>query len=355
MDILLNCIKDSKATARRQRHYRRMDFTGEVNSESAAPDRESPAGIPRTHRQTLHISRMVQAEDFSIRDEGTIRGHTPEFQLALPYRGLFSWDIGRGRTLLDANQFLFIGGNQDFVEHQPIRAVGHASIIFTPTREILSELLAWADREESPMQLDVATPVSEHLRILLQYWLALRPDAPGNSLRLDELTVATFREAMRIAPRNRPMPSPLVARTKELLHELVGEPLSLQRLADTLDVSPVYLTQTFSRSEGIPLYRYQLHLRLARAMVELPACDDITALALDLGFSSHSHFTTAFKAFTRQTPSAFRSMFRSRSYGVIRRVTLPASNKAFNAAPKPAGRYRARGAGVDDGDLRLPA
>lgn len=296
-----------------------MDFAGPLGVEEYGPTvarRENAS--PHIERRRLHVSGTLLAEDFSIRDEGTVRGYSADFQLALPYRGLFGWDVGHGQTLLDANQLLFIANDQEFVEHQPVRAVGHSSIILTPTLETLSELHAWAGRNGVTMRLDEATPVSPRLRLLLQYWLTLPSSAPDNPLWLDELAIATFREAMRITPSSRPFPSPLVARAKELLHELVSEPLSLQQLADILDVSPVYLTQTFSRSEGMPLYRYQLHLRLARAMVELPECDDITALALDLGFSSHSHFTTAFKAFALQTPSAFRTAFRNRSFDLER-------------------------------------
>ena len=44
--------------------------------------------------------------------------------------------------------------------------------------------------------------------------------------------------------------------------------------------------------EGLPLYRYQLRLRLARALDLLAQYDDLTSLGLELGFSSHSHFST---------------------------------------------------------------
>ena len=82
---------------------------------------------------------------------------------------------------------------------------------------------------------------------------------------------------------------------------------------------------------------------------------DITTLALDLGFSSHSHFTTAFKAFARQTPSAFRSTFRSRSYGAIRRFAPPVSDKVCDTAPKPVARDGGRGTGLGDAGMRVPA
>jgi AraC-like DNA-binding protein len=68
----------------------------------------------------------------------------------------------------------------------------------------------------------------------------------------------------------------------------------------------VYLTQLFQQIEGIPLYRYQLRLRLARALDRLDRTDDLTALALELGFSSHSHFTAAFRRTYGASPSALR-------------------------------------------------
>ena len=62
----------------------------------------------------------------------------------------------------------------------------------------------------------------------------------------------------------------------------------------------------FQQVEGLPLYRYQLRLRLARALDLLAEYDDLTALGLDLGFSSHSHFSAAFRQAYGRSPSAFR-------------------------------------------------
>lgn len=59
--------------------------------------------------------------------------------------------------------------------------------------------------------------------------------------------------------------------------------------------SPVYLTQVFRQVEGMPLYRFHLRLRLARALDQITQYDDLSALAPDLGLSSHSHFAAAFR------------------------------------------------------------
>src|SRR5262249_19539691 len=82
--------------------------------------------------------------------------------------------------------------------------------------------------------------------------------------------------------------------------------------------SSAYLTDVFSRFEGISLHRYVTQLRLARALIELPEAGNLTTLALDLGFSSHSHFTLAFRRAFGCTPSAFRARSnRKRQDGML--------------------------------------
>ena len=60
----------------------------------------------------------------------------------------------------------------------------------------------------------------------------------------------------------------------------------------------------------MPLYRYQTLLRLCRALDRLPDQDDITDLAFELGYSSHSHFSAVFRSALGTTPSLYRSQAR---------------------------------------------
>jgi AraC-like DNA-binding protein len=136
--------------------------------------------------------------------------------------------------------------------------------------------------------------------------LLRRDSCAGDALRGDELLVDLLRTAMSATPvRNRPS-AQTVERAKEYLHAHACERITLAQVSSAVGVSAVYLTQEFKRSEGIPLYQYQLSLRLARALIDLPRTDDITGLALDLGFSSHSHFTHTFRKAFHITPSEFR-------------------------------------------------
>lgn len=81
---------------------------------------------------------------------------------------------------------------------------------------------------------------------------------------------------------------------------------SLVEVARLVGVSVFHLCRVFRRRTGLTLheYRTQLRLRLALERLSEPR-PDLTRTALDLGFSSHSHFTAAFRQAFGLTPSAF--------------------------------------------------
>ncbi|MEO8551599.1 MAG: helix-turn-helix transcriptional regulator [Kofleriaceae bacterium] len=146
-----------------------------------------------------------------------------------------------------------------------------------------------------------------------QMWVA-------NAIRRDEPTVWEERvlELLAAATAEAAEPPPVVSsraatalarRAKELFADR-GELIALADLAELLDVSPAHLTDSFRRAEGVPVVRYQLQIRIARALRELPYANDLAALALALGFANHSHFSTAFRAHTGLTPSQYRAAAR---------------------------------------------
>ena len=95
-------------------------------------------------------------------------------------------------------------------------------------------------------------------------------------------------------------------RVKLVLASDLARRWTLAEIAAEMRGSPVYLTQVFQQVEGLPLYRYQLRLRLARALDLLAHYDDLTDLSHELGFSSHSHFSAAFREAYGRSPSEFR-------------------------------------------------
>jgi AraC-like DNA-binding protein len=103
-----------------------------------------------------------------------------------------------------------------------------------------------------------------------------------------------------------------VDRVKLVLASDLARRWTLAEIAAEVRGSPVYLTQVFQQVEGLPLYRYQLRLRLARALDLLAHYDDLTDLSQEVGFSSHSHFSAAFREAYGRSPSEFRRSALSR-------------------------------------------
>jgi AraC-like DNA-binding protein len=99
----------------------------------------------------------------------------------------------------------------------------------------------------------------------------------------------------------------MVEATKITLAAQPGEPWSLATLVRRVHSSPFYLARTFRRLAGLPLHRYHLQARLAAALVEvLDTSRELSAVALDLGFASHSHFTGSFRKAFRTPPATLR-------------------------------------------------
>ena len=93
----------------------------------------------------------------------------------------------------------------------------------------------------------------------------------------------------------------------ELLSRTFRRNESLERIARAVGTSPFHLARTFKRAMGMTLHQHRLALRL-HASLELlrDTRDDISRIAIDLGFADHSHFTMSFRRRFGVTPSAYR-------------------------------------------------
>ena len=100
---------------------------------------------------------------------------------------------------------------------------------------------------------------------------------------------------------------------KELLAARLGDKLTLAELGRELGVSPYHLARSFRRATGLPIHQYRLQLRLRTALLRLREDIDLCSLGLAVGFSTHSHFTDAFRAAFGLPPSAVRELLSARS------------------------------------------
>ncbi len=259
---------------------------------------EHPSG---NLRRSLIDSEMLVAEELVARPELPPRGDIAGRKLVITFAGAFEFQVGRTATWVDPSRLLFANIGESYVDHHVVPGAGHSSVILTPDEQSLEEL--WGN-----VGTHFAARVRAcSLRVQMLAQLLRRAKEP---LAAEELGIAILAESVADGRRVSKIDPRCVRRAKEALHEEIDGRVSLTRIASDLGVTPIYLTQIFKRSEGIPLYRYQTLLRLGRALNRLPEQDDITDLAFELGFSSHSHFTAAFRSEMGMTPSRYRSETR---------------------------------------------
>jgi AraC family transcriptional regulator len=196
-------------------------------------------------------------------------------------RGSFVREQRGAQLVADANQLLFFHPEHPYrIAH--LRAGGDDCTIFTLPLALAEKRLELFARGSCP-----ATPR------LAQLHRAVLRHANGTALAREEAIAALLDEALRGPTKVKRRPDGRV---------------SLHELARATGVSPFQLSRTFSRATGVPLRRYALRLRLREAAFRLDQGEaDLTALAHDLGFFDHSHFTNAFHSEWGVPPSRFRA------------------------------------------------
>ena len=83
---------------------------------------------------------------------------------------------------------------------------------------------------------------------------------------------------------------------------------NLATLSGAVGCSEYHLSRVFRRQTGLTLASYRNELRLRSSLERVAdAAGSLTDIALDLGFSSHSHFAASFRRLFGMPPSRFRS------------------------------------------------
>jgi AraC family transcriptional regulator len=262
---------------------------------------------------------LLESPTVTIRDvycQGSCRHQNTEectatTQLVFPYRGVYVRHLGQDQAVAEANQVLFFNATEGYRVSHPVPG-GDASLSLAISESLLRELAPPAFLRDAAvvafrrqrLRIDARTQVLVALlRHSLRENIAEPLEAESLALTLVQRALGprTTHAAGASFGRQR-----LVDRVKLVLAGDLARRWTLADIAAEVRGSPVYLTQVFQQVEGLPLYRYQLRLRLARALDLLAQYDDLTALSLDLGFSSHSHFSAAFREAYGRSPSAFR-------------------------------------------------
>ena len=269
----------------------------------------------------VSVQFLLKSPTVTIRDvccEGRCRDKgaeewTAATELVFPYRGVYVRYVGNDQAVAEANQVLFFNASEGYRVSHPVSG-GDASLSLAISEPLLRELapLSFLGNNARlafrPQRLRIDSRAQALVAVLRH---SLRQNSAG-PLEAESLALTLAQRAL--GPRTTHAAGAslgrqrLVDRVKLVLASDPARRWTLAEIAAEVRGSPVYLTQVFQQVEGLPLYRYQLRLRLARALDLLAQYDDLTALSLDLGFSSHSHFSAAFRQVYGRSPSEFRQM-----------------------------------------------
>jgi len=195
-------------------------------------------------------------------------------------------------------------------------ATEHEVLVCTISRRFLDEVEAELDRRpSSPLhQLYGADePVLRDLMVLLEK--EAEAGGPSGKVYAESLSTALATRLLFAArslrqPRDNtssPLPRRVLRRVFDRMEAEFDSDLTLTQLAAESGYSRTHFLRMFRGATGQSPHRYLLELRLKKAASMLASRSlSLMDIALACGFSSHAHFSTAFRSRFGLSPSAFR-------------------------------------------------
>lgn len=92
-------------------------------------------------------------------------------------------------------------------------------------------------------------------------------------------------------------------------------PLTLEDVAENINLSPTYLSKKFKKVTGVTFKEYVNYIRIKQACQALLTTDDsITKIAVDCGFNSSNYFKDIFRKINGVSPRAFRKQSKAHNF-----------------------------------------
>ena len=278
-----------------------------------------------THFEYAYEGRAFRIGSWSCtcpRPDPGAEEYTPYFEMVFVRSGAFVKHLGRRRVFADPNHVIFFNPGEAYRVSHPVSG-GDECTIFFVSPESASELLA-----PDSIDLDSGRPSLSSPRALVdsrsyslhrQLVRLLANDGEVDRLAVDEIGIDLIDRVLATATRSPEhsergeRPGTLRDRRRavdaamQLLSADFTQPLTLDDVAEATHYSKFHLARLFKKETGLPIHRYLNRLRLRAALERLmePA-EDLSRLALEVGFSSHSHFSHAFRLEFGRTPSELR-------------------------------------------------
>jgi AraC family transcriptional regulator len=297
---------------------------------------ESPASAPEARRpldRILFSSPLVEIGKFRVRpedprfhDSGAIERHIMVF----PRTPVWIRHEGKRPFIAGPDLVTYYNRGQIY-RRDSVRGIPDRCEWFAFPADVLRTALAErdpsaADRPDRPFPFSRGPGDPRSYLEQRRLVEALSGGSPSDPLEVEEIALRILARLVPAAcdfagvrkpggpPRSARRDRELVENAKAELSRSLGAPAKLADVAARLEVSPFHLCRAFRRVTGSTVHRYRNGLRLAASLERLrQPRGGVTEVALSLGFSSHSHFTAAFRKEYGAAPREIRRASGSRS------------------------------------------
>lgn len=105
--------------------------------------------------------------------------------------------------------------------------------------------------------------------------------------------------------------SPIVKKSISYIDEHYMEKLTLEEVAQSVNLNPSYFSHTFKKEMNISFSQYLNNVRIKQSQYLLKNTDHtIQDIALEVGYESQHYFSRMFKKHSNLSPSAYRKKFK---------------------------------------------
>lgn len=201
--------------------------------------------------------------------------------------------VNAWREAGERHQFLTAEFSVDFLRRNLPGGIGQV-------RPFVQRILA---AKKPASAVDVSQSLTPRLRLLVA---ALRSPPVSGAARTMWFTAKVYEVAAELffdhtaedtlfCTRQTHVAQERVEKAATIVRANLAEPLTLEQLGQRVGCSPFYLSRTFSEQMGMTLTQFLRQVRLERAAELLRSGKfNVTQAAMEVGYSSVGHFSTAF-------------------------------------------------------------
>ncbi len=217
--------------------------------------------------------------------------------LVVPMSAYFDCRLTGASFVCDAASALWLTPEQGYRMRRPCAA----------QRSMAIEI----DAEWGPNRRAALAPTAQlQLRLWRREWASGRSEALLLEERLAALVHQTSRPAAGSAPQRLHR---AVERARQYLAAAPQRDDTLAEIARAVHSSPFHLARMFRRHTGQSLHAYRTGLRMSVALERIEQGErNQSRLAAELGYSSHSHFSSVFRRCLGTPPGQVRTNLAAR-------------------------------------------